>query len=133
VFVSYDVEGGESAACYLFGLWYEDGVQQGTTGEGEVVVGRARVDLDAVMPGLENEQALEGEWINAGDHIGCCDCGLVHQIEYRVKLPTGEVVIFPEGTTIQIRSFRDEEATKQARSSGTFICPLLNLKEEESV
>ena len=41
MFVSYDVEGGEGAACYLFGLWYEDGVQNGTTGEntGGIIAG----------------------------------------------------------------------------------------------
>ena len=133
MFVSYDVEGGESAACYVFGLWYEDGVWESTTREG-VLVGRPRVDLDKAMPGLENEQAFDGEWITAGDHMGCCDCGLVHRVEYRVKLGSGEVVIFPEGTTIQIRSFRDEEATKQARGTGSFVCSLpFRGKEKESV
>jgi len=87
-------------------------------------LGIQRVDLDEVMPGLTNEQALNGEWINAGEYLGCCDCGLVHKVEYRVKLASGEVVIFPEGTMIQMRTFRDEEATKQARSSGTFGCSI---------
>ena len=115
-------------------VWGEDALRLGEDEGGGELVGKARVDLDEVMPGLENEQAFEGEWIAAGDHIGCCDCGLVHKIEYRVKLPTGEVVIFPEGTKIEIRSFRDDEATQQARGSGTFVCSLpFRGKEKESV
>jgi hypothetical protein len=48
-----------------------------------------------------------GAWISpikTGYRMECCDCGLVHRIDFR-HIPHGC------GRKIQLRAFRDEEAT----------------------
>ena len=46
--------------------------------------------------------------VRNGYRIMCCDCGLVHRIDFRT-------VEGPSGRVIQYRSRRDERATGQAR------------------
>jgi hypothetical protein len=49
----------------------------------------------------------EGEWlkpVHNGYKLGCCDCGLVHKMDFRVV--KGKV---------EFRAFRDERATAQKR------------------
>lgn len=56
-------------------------------------------------------QVEEGEWTEArknGDLVQCCDCGLVHRIDYRIKT-TGR------GDEIEVRFRRDDRATKGIR------------------
>ena len=30
-------------------------------------------------------QIMDGVWHKPSDYIGCCDCGLIHRIEYRIR------------------------------------------------
>ena len=53
------------------------------------------------------EQVLDGQWIAPARHgyrQACCDCGLVHRVDFRVK----------QGR-IQLRAFRDAPGTKAVR------------------
>jgi len=48
-----------------------------------------------------------GEWIQPirkGYKMSCCDCGLVHRVNFRLK-----------GGRIQLQAFRDNRATGQKR------------------
>lgn len=54
-------------------------------------------------------QVFEGEWIQPrvrGYKVGCCDCGLVHRINFRIK-----------NGKIQLQAFRDNRATAGHRRS----------------
>lgn len=56
---------------------------------------------------LEYYHASDGEWIRVtkrNHREQCCDCGLVHRVNYRIV----------EGT-IEIQTFRDPRATGGAR------------------
>lgn len=60
--------------------------------------------------------ALDGEWLepsaNPFGH-GCCDCGLFHQVEYRVVNYAGKDIA---DAKIQMRWSRDEGETISLRS-----------------
>lgn len=74
---------------------------------------------------LEHVQLIEGDgWTDASDHIGCCDCGLVHSFDVRLLDNLGRVIIFPEGFRFQIKLSRDVEETRLARETGRFVCSL---------
>lgn len=49
---------------------------------------------------------VDGEWVRPkpGYKMACCDCGLVHQIQFRLR--KGKV---------EFRAFRDNRATGQRR------------------
>lgn len=54
-----------------------------------------------------------GEWVTPkrkGYGLGCCDCGLVHKMEFRL-VPSWH----GPGVKIQFRAWRDEKATKKLR------------------
>lgn len=53
-----------------------------------------------------------GEWVQpvrSGYLMECCDCGLVHRLDFRL-------VKWGKGKKIQFRAFRDEKATKRQRA-----------------
>lgn len=50
------------------------------------------------------ETLADGEWTDLPDKEMCCDCGLVHRIEYRRR-----------GAKIQARFTRDNKGTANAR------------------
>lgn len=53
-----------------------------------------------------------GEWVQpvrSGYLMECCDCGLVHRLDFRL-------VKWGNGKKIQFRAFRDEKATKRQRA-----------------
>jgi hypothetical protein len=53
----------------------------------------------------------EGEWIAPKRHgyqLGCCDCGLVHRVNFRL-------VKYGRGLTIIFQAFRDNKATSTLR------------------
>jgi len=53
------------------------------------------------------KEQYNGEWIQPirkGYKMMCCDCGLVHKLDFRIKK-----------RKIQFRAFRDNRATGQAR------------------
>jgi len=53
------------------------------------------------------KQAKEGKWIQPvqkGYGLCCCDCGLIHKIDFRIK-----------GKKVQFRAYRDNKATKKQR------------------
>jgi len=55
----------------------------------------------------EFELQYAGEWVEPimrGFRLACCDCGLVHKMDFRIKY--GE---------LQYRVFRDGAATRQQR------------------
>ena len=57
------------------------------------------------MPRYPSVQA--GEWVQPveeGYKMACCDCGLVHKMDFRI-----------EGGRVQLRAFRDKRATAQVR------------------
>ena len=61
---------------------------------------------------------VDGEWITVsktGYKEQCCDCGLVHRMNFRVK----------KDGQIEIQTFRDQRATNGARKNFKFS------KEEE--
>jgi hypothetical protein len=70
------------------------------------------------MEGREREGAMrrypkvtEGEWVQPrreGYRMQCCDCGLVHRMQFRL-------VKYPKGHKIQMRGYRDNRATAQVR------------------
>lgn len=66
------------------------------------------------MPRTEYEQVEEGDWIELSrKHKDmCCDCGLVHRNEYRAVGPDGKMI---PGATVQVRCWRDNRATANAR------------------
>lgn len=54
---------------------------------------------------------LEGKWIQPirkGYGLACCDCGLVHKVDFRI-------VENGRGRFIQLRAFRDDKKTKELR------------------
>jgi hypothetical protein len=56
---------------------------------------------------VKYKKEIAGRWISPirkGYKMMCCDCGLVHSIDFRVV-----------GNKIQFRVFRDNRATGQAR------------------
>lgn len=56
-------------------------------------------------------QVHSGEWVQPtrkGYKMECCDCGLVHTVDFRI-------ITNGRGSVIQLRAFRDEKATKQKR------------------
>ena len=67
------------------------------------------------MAGRVYVRAKDGEWIeprSRGYRQACCDCGLVHQIDFRVvKSGTGARV------KVQFRAFRDKRATAGMRAA----------------
>lgn len=57
------------------------------------------------------QRVAPGEWVQPvrkGYGLACCDCGLVHKIDFRL-------VKYAGGRKIQFRAFRDESATKALR------------------
>jgi len=56
-------------------------------------------------------QVHPGEWIKPKRrfyYMGCCDCGLVHKLEFKL-MPVSS------GTGIFMRAWRDEEQTEALR------------------
>lgn len=85
--------------------------------------------LTEAIPEKNHEQQYEGMWDWVGTHLGCCDCGLVHRIEFQVvSAATGKALsreqLAEKGVGIQMRSFRDSELTKKARESQNFTCKI---------
>jgi hypothetical protein len=59
------------------------------------------------MAGRKYPQVEPGQWltpIRKGYGIQCCDCGLVHKFDFRVR-----------GGRIELRAWRDNRATGQVR------------------
>ena len=59
------------------------------------------------------DQVTEGEWVQPirnGYKMECCDCGLVHKLDFRIR--KGRV---------QLRAFRDNRATGQKRRKKPFV------------
>jgi hypothetical protein len=64
---------------------------------------------------MKYEKPKAGEWISpvkTGYKVMCCDCGLVHIVDFRhVKWGRGRKILF--------RVFRDNRATASARRKKT--------------
>jgi len=74
---------------------------------------------------VEEIQGKDGEWIPATSLLGCCDCGLVHRMDYRVvNAETGEVVHTLVPVRLEVRSIRDRELTQKARETKQFVCSI---------
>lgn len=68
------------------------------------------------------QQIYEGEpmevpktWI-----IGCCDCGLVHRLEFTYITPKGK-----KRKKLMVTVYVDKGRTKTKRKNGQFKCPLV--------
>jgi hypothetical protein len=62
---------------------------------------------------MRYENPSSGEWIQPvrrGYRLMCCDCGLVHRVDYRIIKYAGGRRI-----KMQFRVYRDNRATAQAR------------------
>lgn len=75
---------------------------------------------------MDEIQGKDGEWVPATSLMGCCDCGLVHRMEYKIVDKKGREPLKP--FILLIRSFRDKELTKKAREEKNFVC---SIKKEE--
>lgn len=56
---------------------------------------------------MKYPQVYEGEWvrpIKKGYKMQCCDCGLVHKVDFKIS-----------GRHVLLRAFRDERATAAVR------------------
>lgn len=56
-------------------------------------------------------KVMEAEWvqpIRKGYGMACCDCGLVHRLNFRLRSTT-------RGMFIQFQAFRDDKATRNLR------------------
>ena len=57
---------------------------------------------------MKYSQIYEGQWVEPiklnGFRFACCDCKLVHRIDFRIR-----------GKKVQFRTFRDNRATGQTR------------------
>jgi hypothetical protein len=55
---------------------------------------------------MKYHQQQDGEWVQPkeGYKMACCDCGLIHRMEFRVR-----------GGKVQFRAWRDNRATAARR------------------
>lgn len=75
------------------------------------------------MPSLSEHcqiQGLNGEWGRVADYQGCCDCGLVHQMEYKLVDEHGVDVSELTNLRLMVRTFREEGLTSEARATRVF-------------
>ncbi len=65
------------------------------------------------------QKAKAGEWIQpvrSGYKMMCCDCGLVHKMDFRHVVKVRKDMVLPtRGGKVQFRAWRDEAATAAAR------------------
>lgn len=62
---------------------------------------------------MEFEEPAAGEWVQPvkkGYKLACCDCGLVHAVNFRIIKYAGG-----KRAKVQLQAFRDERATKALR------------------
>jgi hypothetical protein len=62
---------------------------------------------------MRYSQAFDGEWLQPRRrryYIKCCDCGLVHRIDFRL-------VVRGNGRSIQFRAFRLPRRKAEAKAS----------------
>ena len=60
---------------------------------------------------MKYEQRYDGDWFRVtlrGHRLMCCDCGLVHRVEFRI-------VKHGHGNRIEMRAWRHKRATAAAR------------------
>lgn len=77
------------------------------------------------MPKLSEQcqiQGLNGEWVPVADYQGCCDCGLVHRMEYKLVDEHGVDVSDLVNLRLLVRSYREEGLTSEARATKVFKC-----------
>ncbi len=70
---------------------------------------------------MKYHQAIDGEWIQPvvkNYKMACCDCGLVHQIDFRIH-----------EKRIQFRAFRNNRATAAKRRKA----PAMQVKRKRGV
>ena len=74
--------------------------------------------------GEQAAQAYDGEWlqptVNPFGH-GCCDCGLFHQVEWRLVDKEGNIVHegYMKRYGLQLKFIRDEVETARLREHRT--------------
>jgi hypothetical protein len=73
---------------------------------------------------VDEIQGKDGEWVPATELMGCCDCGLVHQMEYKLVDEYGVDVSNLIDVRLMIRSIRDRELTQKARETKNFVCSI---------
>lgn len=73
--------------------------------EDTLKIGKQTVVPDAIV---------EGEWVKPKHRdyrLGCCDCGSIHRMNFRVR-----------GGMVEYQVFRDDVNTRRARRMCNFIC-----------
>lgn len=63
-----------------------------------------------------------GEWVQPrkyGYKMMCCDCGLVHKMDFRHVVKAGNHAIMSKGGKVQFRCWRDTKSTGAARAAMT--------------
>lgn len=66
------------------------------------------------MPPRKYKTVKEGEWVQPimnGYRLSCCDCGLVHEINFR---------IIEKGKKIQLQAYRNQRSTSALRRNRTY-------------
>ena len=64
------------------------------------------------------DQPEAGEWVQPtpeGYKFQCCDCGLVHRLDFRIVYANTGMPVRFSGRKVQFRAFRDERATAAVR------------------
>lgn len=76
------------------------------------------------MPKLSEQchiQGLDGKWVDLTEYQGCCDCGLMHRMEYAVQRLDGSMIPIGEYKLV-VRAYREEGLTSEARATKVFKC-----------
>lgn len=64
-------------------------------------------------PLIKKHQVVDGVWHRVHSHMGCCDCGLIHRVEYRGIVIKGKHYL-------EARAFRCVRLTAEARKKEKF-------------
>lgn len=58
---------------------------------------------------MKARQIIDGKWYTPNPYVGCCDCGLIHRIEHRVR-----------NGVVQFRVWRKSRLSAQRRKTKKF-------------
>lgn len=62
---------------------------------------------------MKEHQIIDGKWHRVHSHMGCCDCGLIHRIEYRGVVIGGKHYL-------EARVWRAKRLTAEARKKKSY-------------
>jgi len=77
--------------------------------------GKCTVLVCPHQPSIGDEIIKPKMAADGGYHMRCCDCGLVHRLDFTLTL--NDVEVDPRKVRLELRVFRDEEKTAIARGT----------------